>query len=187
MQIDPLLVRVDIQKELRRLPDPRDRVKRVPSAQDREISHSIEFEQIRTGDPEKVSHHQVRIPDRLQLRQTVKDIKRVLSVSSDLVMDRNCEGLETGVRIKLRNLHMGEHIGLRQDRRMLCKPDIDNISLVIDCLRDEWQREHPEFLDIRHLPYNIVAHSDIIQDLIQLRDPALYFVKCCHRGSSFLP
>ena len=187
MQIDPLLVRVDIQKELRRLPDPRDRVKRVPPAQDREISHSIEFEQIRTGDPEKVSHHKVRVPDGLQLRQTVKDIKRILSVARDLVMDRNCKRLETGIRIKLRNLYMIKHISLCQDRRMLCKPDIDNISLVINRLRDEWQREHPEFLDIRHLPYNIVAHSDIIQDLIQLRDPALYFVKCCHRGSSFLP
>ena len=51
---------------------------------------------------------------------------------------------------------------------MLCKPDIDNISLVINRLRDEWQREHPEFLDIRHLPHDIVAHSNIIQDLIEL-------------------
>ena len=89
-------------------------------------------------------------------------------MACDLVMDRNCEGLEAGIRIKLRNLHMGEHIGLRQDRRMLCKPDIDNISLVIYRLRDEWQREHPEFLDIRHLPHDVVAHSNIIQDLIQL-------------------
>ena len=86
VHVDPLLVGTHIQEELRRLTDPRDRVKRVPPPHNRKIGHSIQLKQVRTGHPEEVSHHQVRIPNGLQFREAVKDIERISSMPCNLIV-----------------------------------------------------------------------------------------------------
>ena len=62
------------------------------------------------------------------------------------------------------------------------KPDIDDIAVVFDRLLHIWDGKKPKLIEVCDLPYHIVAHTDVVQDLIHLRDPALYFVKGCHRG-----
>ena len=106
VHVDPLLVGAHIQKELRRLADPRDRVKRVPPPHDREIGHCIKHKKIRTGHAEEITHHQVRIPNGLQFRQAVEDIESVLSMLRDLVMNSNCKRFKSCVRIELHHLNM---------------------------------------------------------------------------------
>ena len=186
VHVDPLLVGAHIQKELRRLADPRDRVKRVPPPHDREIGHSIQLKQIRTGHPEEVSHHQIRIPDGLQFGQAVEDIERVPPVSCDLIVDSHRKAFKSCIRIKFHHLYLFQDLRLCQDRLVLGKPDIDDIAVVFDRLLHIWDGKKPKLIEVCDLPYHIVAHADVVQDLIHLRDPALYFVKSCHRGSSFL-
>ena len=97
-----------IQKKLGGIPDARHRVEGVPSPQERKIRHRIQLEKIRTGNPEKVPHHQIGIPDRLKLGKAVKHIEGVASFFCNLLMDRHGKGLEAVVGIKLSYFDPGQ-------------------------------------------------------------------------------
>ena len=75
MQVQTVSICVYIQKSCVVSPDPRHRIKGMPSLYQREEGHRIQLKQIGTGHTEKIPHHQIRIPDRLQLGKAVKYIK----------------------------------------------------------------------------------------------------------------
>ena len=104
MQVHPPVPVIYIQKKLRGVPDPGDRVKGMPSTQKRKIRHRVQLEQIRTGHPEEIPHHQVRIPYRLKRRKAVEHIEGVFPLFRDPVMDRHGERLKAPVRIKFTDL-----------------------------------------------------------------------------------
>ena len=64
------------------------------SAKDREKSHGIQYKQEWAGDTEKVSHHQVCCPRRLQFRETVKHIKSVPAFFFNNIVDLHGECLK---------------------------------------------------------------------------------------------
>ena len=187
MQVDPLLVGVYVQQELRRLPDAGDSVEGVPPPQDREIGHRVQLEQIGTGHPEEVAHHQIRVPDRLQFREAVEHVKGVAALARDLVVDGHGERLKAFVRIEFHQVHP---VQVFEQGRVLGKADIGNTAPVLLCLRDEGQREEPEFIDVCDLPDDVVAHADVVEYVVHARISALYLVKGRHvirlPGSSFM-
>lgn len=63
MQIHPLSPAIHVHKKLGRIPDPCDCVKGMPAPKEREVRYCIKTEKIGTCHAEKISHHQIRIPD----------------------------------------------------------------------------------------------------------------------------
>ena len=166
-----------IQEQLGGIPYTGNGIKGMASPKQREIGYRIQTEQIGAGNPEKVSHHQIRIPHGLKRRQTVKDIKSVSAFLRDPVINLHCKRLKTLIRIKLIDL---EPFSWSQQRLVLCKPHINQISPVRDRLGDKRLCKKAEFLQFCHLPYHVVSHADGIQKVIHLRDPAENFIKCAH-------
>ena len=136
----------------------------MPSSEKGKIGYCIQLKQIRAGHPEKVPHHQIRIPDRLKRRKTVKHVKSVFPLYGDPVVNIHGKGLKAFIRIKLKDLQpfSGGKKGL-----MVCKPHIDQISPVTNGLFYKRLHKIPEFLQICHLPHYVVSHTDIIQQIIQ--------------------
>ena len=136
----------------------------MPSSEKGKIGYCIQLKQIRAGHPEKVPHHQIRIPDRLERRQAVKNIESIFSLYSNTIINIYSKSLESFIRIKLKDLQpfSGGKKGL-----MVCKPHIDQISPVTNGLLYKRLHKIPEFLQICHLPHYVVSHTDIIQQIIQ--------------------
>ena len=65
---------------------------------------------------------------------------------------------------------------------MLGEPDIYNIAVVFDRLPHIRYCKKTKLIEVCDLPDHVVAHADVVQDPVHLRDSALYFVKGCHRG-----
>ena len=134
MQVDPLLVGVYVQQELRRLPDAGDSIEGVPPPQDREIGHRVQLEQIGTGHPEEVAHHQIRVPDGLQFGKAVEHVKGVAALACDLVVDGHCERLKALVRIEFHQIHP---VQILKYGSVLGKADIGDAAPVPLRLRNE--------------------------------------------------
>ena len=177
MQVDPLLIGIHVQQKLCRLPDTGDGIKGVPPTQYGKVSHRVQFEQIGTGHPEEVAHHQIRVPDRLQFREAVEHVKGVAALARDLVVDGHCERLKAFIRIEFHQIHP---VQILEYGRMLGKANIGDAAPVPLRLRNEGQREEPEFVDVRDLPDDIVSHADVVKYVVHSRKAALYLVKGRH-------
>ena len=149
----------------------------MSASYEREIRNCIKLEQIRTGHPEKVPHHQIRIPDRLQLREAVKYIESFLPLPGNKVINRHGKRLKLLIRVKPEDLYA---LHFLQNRLMLGKTYIDHSPPVPNSLPGKRPGKQPKLFYIRYLPYHIVPQADKIQNFIQLRKTTLNSVKCCH-------
>ena len=78
---------VNINKDLRGLPDTGNGLKIMAVSQKRKIRHRVEFIKVRTGDEEKIPDHQISSPCRKQIRQAIKNIKSLFSDLADNIVD----------------------------------------------------------------------------------------------------
>ena len=168
---------VHIQQQLGGIPDSRHRVKGVASPQQGEIGHRIQTEQIGTGHPEEISHHQVRVPDRLQGGKTVENVKGVPAFPGDPVINFYREGFKALIGIKGEDFQT--LLGFK-NRRMTGKPHVNQIAAVRDGLSCKGNGEKTEFLQILHLPDHVVAQPDGVQKPIHAGNTTFYSVKCAH-------
>ena len=177
MQIHPPVPVIHIKKKLRGIPDPGDCVKGMPPPQKWEIRNRIQLEKIGTGDPEKIPHHQIRVPYRLKRRKTVKHIEGVFPLFCDPVMNIHGKCFKPFVRVELKDLKPRPR---RKKWFMLRKPHVDQVSAILYRLLGEGDRKEFKLFQIRYTPYHIVAHPDIVQKSVHSRQPALYLIKCSH-------
>ena len=172
---------VHVQQKLGGVPDAGHRVKRVAAAQQREVGHRVQLKQVGAGDPEKVAHHQVGIPHRLQIRKAVEDIERVPPGLGDLVVDGHGERLKALVRVVLAHFHPGQVV---QQGRMLGEADVEHPPPVGHRLPDKGPGEPLELLYAGYLPDHIVPQPDMVQRLVQPGITAVDLVKCRHGTAS---
>ena len=158
---------INIQKQLGGLPDPGNGIKGMFAPDDREISHRIQFKEIRTGYAEKISHHQICPPGRLQIRQTVKYIKRIPSFFCDHLMNRHRKWLKSFFRMKFPDFQTFHRL---QKRRICGKPHINQIAPVPDSLFHIRHHKETIAFQIWYLPHDIVSQPNGIQCFIEPRN-----------------
>ena len=169
MDVVQALSPVHIQKNLGRVPYPGHGVKGVASPEQGKAGHGIQAEQVRAGDPEEISHHQVRVPHGLELGEAVKNVKRLSSIFRNAVVDVNCKSLKPLVRIELPYLQprAGPEQGL-----MAGKSHIDDCPPVSQRLFREGLCKTPELVQALYPPHNIVPKPDIVEKPVYIRKPA---------------
>ena len=149
----------------------------MPSPQKRKICYRVQFKQVRTDHTEKISHHQVGVPDRLQLRQAVEDINRLPAPVCDLFVQSDGKRFKSDIGIELQQMDSRQ---IFDQRIVLGKAHVSDIASVFDSLPHKRPGKHRKFTDICHLPHDIIAETDIIQYFVELRKAASDAVKCCH-------
>ena len=113
----------------------------------------------------------------MQLRKAVEHVKGVAALACDLVVDGHCERLKAFVRIEFHQIHP---VQVFEYGRVLGKANIGDAAPVPFRLRNEGQREEPEFVDARDLPDDVVAHADVVEYVVHARIATLYLVKGRH-------
>ena len=173
----------NIQKELGGIPDLLQGVKGVPAPEHRKISDRIQNEKEGTGQMEKIPHEQVCRPGRLQLRQTVEDIEGIIAFLFDDVVDLHGEGLKA---VGQGNLNDPQALHGRQDRLMLRKTDIEQVSLIPHGLLRKGDCHCAELIQRSHFPDHVVPQTDIVQCGIHRRNARSNWFICCHEQPPFL-
>ena len=158
MEIDPAAP-IHIQEKLRGIPDARNRLKRMSAPQQRKISHRVQLEQVRACHTEKVTHHQICVPYRLERRQAVEHIECIFPLFCNPVMDIYGKRLKPFIRIKLTDLKPRSRC---KEWFMIGKTHIDQISPVPDRLLCKRYCKKFKILQICYAPDYIVTHPDII-------------------------
>ena len=177
MQVQTVPVCVYVQKKLRRIPDPRHSIKGMPSPYQREEGHRIQLKQIGTGHTEKIPHHQIRIPDRLQLGKAVKYIKGLSSFLPYSLVNPHRKAFKPLFRLKF--IDSQPFAGF-QHSFMLRKPDINKLFPVLQRLCRKRTCEKKVFLQVGNLKHNIISKPDKIQRFIHSCNSAQHLVKCRH-------
>ena len=136
-----LLTRIYVEEKLGGVDDLVDGIDRMLSAYQRKKRHRIEDKQERTGNSEKVAHHQIRSPRRLKLRKTVENIKRVSAGVFDSVVDLNREILKA---VRKRNIYRFNLGHVRYQRLVSGKAEIDYFALILDRLPHIRLHKKPE-------------------------------------------
>ena len=93
-----------IQKNLHRLPNPRNGIIGMNAVSNRINRGGLRFPDKRTGHPNKIIHHKIRIPGDLQFRETVKQKKRPRTRLLNNLMHAQRKQLKPLRRIHLPNL-----------------------------------------------------------------------------------
>ena len=176
-------VRIYIQKYLRCITNPGNRLERVHSANQRKISHRIQAEQIRTGYTEKVAHHHICRPCRLQLRQAVKHIKSIVSFLFNQIVDLHRKIFKPVGQLNLRDFDSWP--GLDQ-RRVAGKPHVNQIAVVRNRLIYKRVQKQMEFRQSGNPPDHIVAKTNMIQPAVHFGNTGFHSLKSRHISAPFL-
>ena len=94
---------VDIQQELRRVPDAGDGAVAVPAAGEGEVGDRVELEEERAGHLEEVREEFVGRPLDDERREVVEDVEDLPSLRFDDLVEAAAEGVEPGMGIDLRS------------------------------------------------------------------------------------
>ena len=136
----------DIQKQLGGVPDSSNSLRGMFPADNGEPRHGIQLEEIGAGQTEKVPHHKVCGPCRLQFREAVKDKKCAFPLFGDEVVNGHSKLLEAIVEWNADSLHFGI-IGYK--RRVIRKSHISDIPMVSNSLFGKFHRKGTEGIKIR--------------------------------------
>ncbi len=170
-------VRKYIQKHLRGIADFRNCLERMFPPDQRKIRHRIELKQIRACDAEKVAHHEVCRPCRLQLGEAVEHIEGASALITDQIVNRHRKGLKTMRKLDMHDFDSGL---LLHQRRMRRETDIDHLSPLAHRLSDKRFDKRRKRRNIRNTKYNIVPEPDAVKAFVHLRDTGADSVKSLH-------
>ena len=184
MHVQVVLRIENVQEDLRRFPDTGYGPKGMTVPQDGKIGDRIELEEVRAGDQEEVSDHQVRGPGREEIGEAVKDVKSPLAGQRGDFVHLGCESFEPGARIQFVN---GDRRVRFQKRPVLGETDVNDLLFVrkgpghkrIDKTRIDF--------DVVYLPDHIVSDPEPVQEVIQAVHTGTCFSECLLGGHiSFL-
>ena len=139
--INVLFIRVNIEEKLCRIQNFIDCLHRMLAPYNREKSNRIQDKKKRAGYPEKVTHHKVGCPGRLKFGKTVKNIKSILSLFFDYVMNVYRKGFEP---VRQRHIYGLNFRTVLHKRFVGCKTKVYDISFVFLCLLYIRLHEKPE-------------------------------------------
>ena len=175
-----LFARVHVKKKLCCVDDFVDGSDRVLSSDKRKERDRVEHKEERTGNSEKVAHHQVSRPSCLELGEAVKNIERVSACFLDCVMDFYCEILKAVRERNSDSLHLG-HFG---DKGLVtCKTKIYYLAPVLYRLSDVRLHKEPELVQTGNPPNHVVSKPDVVKSLIHFGDSREYSVKRRHKAN----
>ena len=163
----PFRIRIDVQKQLSRIHDLCNRTEGMSSADDREKRDSVQNKKERTGNTEKIAHHQISRPGGLQLRKTVKYIKSVPAFPFNHPVDLHRKSFKPVGQRYTNPFHFR---AFRHKFRMTGKTEIDDIPPVPLCLFHKGICKAAEFFKTGYAPDHIISHPDIIESLVQRRN-----------------
>ena len=139
--IDILRSGIDIKEQLGCIKDLIHSLHRMLPSDNREKGYCVQDEQERACDPEKVPHHKICRPGSLKFREAVKNIERVFSFLFNSVMDVYGKGFESVGQRYIYRLYLR---AVLNQRIMACKPEIDDISMILHSLPDIRLHKQPE-------------------------------------------
>ena len=138
-----LFSRIYIKKKLGSVNDFVDGMDRMLSANQRKESYRVEDKQKRTGNSEKITHHQIRGPRRLKLGKAIKNIKSVSACLFNRIVNFDGKIFKT---VRKRNSYRFNLGHIRDERFVARKAEIDYFSLVLYRLSDIRFHKKPEFV-----------------------------------------
>ena len=130
----------------------------------RKPGHGIQLEQERTYHPEEITHHGVGGPGIEQLAQAVTDIERAATVLLDQVPDPAGEAFKTAKGV---DFDRADGRVVFNDRRMVAKPEVKNLPAGIGGGINEGKDETAIVIKVGNPPDNVIADSEVIQNLVQ--------------------
>ena len=160
---------IDVQQELRGVPDPGDGAVAVPAAGEGEIGDRIELEQKRAGYLEEVREKFIRRPFDDERREAVEDVEDLPPLRLDDMVEVAAEGVKAGMGIDRDRF---QPVDGRQDRGVGGKTKVDRPPVVTNRLPGEGLREVPVIVEAVHLPDDIVAEAQPLEHLIEGRKAA---------------
>ena len=113
------------------------------AADDRKVSDRIQDEQKRTGQMEKVPHHEIGRPGLFKFGKTVENIESVISFFLDQIVNIHGEGFKAVRKVDADN---AQSFPFRKDRLMFCEAYIDEIAVIFDRLLRKSFGDRPEFI-----------------------------------------
>ena len=168
VDVHPLLVAEDVDQDLRRAADGRDAVDGVPVAKQREIGERLHLVEVGAGDHEEVAEHQVAVPVGGQVRQAVEDVAGALPRLLDHLVDPGREGLEPRLGVQAVDFRPAP---LRHQLRVAGEPEVHEAPLRGERRCDEGPDEGLVVVDRLHLPDDVVAGQQAVEDAVQERHP----------------
>jgi len=168
MDVNPVFHMIDIQEDLGRFPNSGDGFKGVVIAQQGKIRYGIELVEVRAGDPEKIADHQIRGPGGQKIRKGIKHIKDPFSFTGRNIVNLGRKGLEAALSIETID---GNPPILFQERLMPGKAQINHFPVFRKGALNERRNKGLVVRDVVNLPYDIVADSQTIHNLIQTFKP----------------
>ena len=149
----------------------------------REKCNCIKYEQERTGNSEKVAHHEVCRPHCLQFRKAVKYVESVPACLFYFVVYVNSERLKS---VGKRHLYGPDLGAVFYKWLMTCKAEIYYISSVSDSLPEIELHKQLKFREFGNSPHNIVAEPYIIKCGVHFGYSRTNPVKCSHSDTSLV-
>ncbi|EXI76481.1 MAG: hypothetical protein AW07_00429 [Candidatus Accumulibacter sp. SK-11] len=162
-QIQTLTTAKYVDDELRGVGDHTHGRQRVAIAQDAEIGHRVEVEETRAGEAEKVAQRAVRLPGVGEMGQTVEHVQRFAAGSFDDGMHLVDEDVEPGFGIRMM------HLGIRQQRRVIGKAEIDQPSSLNTGRLGVWPDQGKIVIQGLNLPDDVVAALNAAQHGVEFR------------------
>ena len=97
-------------------------------------------------------------------------------------MDIHSEILKS---VRKRHGHRRDLGPVLQKRLVTGKPEINDVSFILDRLPDIRLHEELKLGKLTDTPDHIIAEPDVVKSLVHFRNTAFYSVKCCHFLHSF--
>ncbi len=182
MHVDLVVDIVNIDEHLGRLADAGDGFEGVVFPEQSEIGYRVELIQIGAGNGEEVADHEVRGPRGEQVREGIKDVVDVAPLRRDDVVDLGGEGFKAASRIQVVHPHVPVRL---YDGSVAGEPHVDHLLPVRDRPLREGPREGQVIVDGVNLPYDVVARSQPVDDLVDARDARAF--PCKYSGHARTP
>ena len=157
---------VDVQQELRGVPDGGHRAVGMAPSQQREVGDGVELAQVRTGDHEEVAQHHVAAPIRGEIGEAVEQVKGAASGARDDAMDLRRECLEADRRVQA----VGLHARVRRDQlNVALEVEVNELAALPKRFLAIGAYKGQVILDRANLPDQVVAENQPFENAIQSR------------------
>ncbi len=166
MDVERALMAVDVEQELRCVPDGGYRAVRMAPSQEREVGDGVELAQVWTGDHEEVAQHHVAVPIRGEIGEAVEQVEGAAAGARDDAMDLRRERLEAGRRVQA----VGLHARVRRDQLVVAlEVEVDELAALPKRFLAIGAHKGQVILDGADLPDDVVAGNQPSENAIERR------------------